>query len=416
MSSINEEGIFIQKKEKKGYIIQTCIRYPPAPGGAETHVQAVAEGLAARNWNVEVFTSDLYKEIPFQRMKRWEGKVNGIEVRRFRAYSPGGDFHYVIMPSMLKGFLKAKMELIHGHSYGYFQNNLAAFIKKIKKVPFVLTPHFHPEWSMWGGERRRKIRKFYDKVLAKRVLHAVDRIIGVSKHEIQLLKEAVEIDETKVRYIPNGVDLSRFQHLVEKNIFAEKFKIFKRSDIIPSPEHIILYTGRLASNKGLHILVDAAAEVVEEFPKTLFILVGEDSGMKKSLMGQMKEKGVKKHFFLSGHVPDDKTFLSAYSLCDVFVLPSEYEAFGIVLLEAMASGKPCVATKVGGVPEVVVEGETGVLVDYGNAEQLSDALISLLKNEKKRNEMGKKGRERVFKYFSWHRIVEEIEKVYLELL
>ena len=405
-----------QAETKKGRIIQACIRYPPAPGGAETHVQAVSEGLSGRGWDVAVFTSDLYKEIPFQRMITAAPRVNHIPVQRFRSFSPGGEFHYVLMPTMLTGLLKAEVDLIHGHSYGYFQNNAAAFVKKLRQTPFVLTPHFHPEWSMWGGETRRKVRKIYDTVVAKPMLDAVDRVIGVSRHEIELMKQALDFDASKVRYIPNGIHLERFQPVTSKDIFKHEYKLSRRSDLIQDVEHIVLYAGRLASNKGLHVLVDAAAEVLEEFPRTLFLLVGEDTGMKEALVKQMREKGIEKHFLLTGHVHSDETFLSAFDLCDVFVLPSEYEAFGIVLLEAMASYKPCVGTRVGGVPEVIVEGETGLIVDYNKAHQLAEALMKLLSSDELRKRMGERGRERVMTQFSWDSIVLDIEKVYFELL
>ncbi len=416
MTGTDKTGAAKKGKSPKGRIIQACVRYPPAPGGAETHVQAVAEGLAARNWEVEIHTSDLYKEIPFEKMVNPSPTVGGLPVRRFRSWSPGGELHYVLMPGMLQEMLKTRVDLFHAHSYGYFQGNAAAFVRKLRRIPFVLTPHFHPEWSMWGGERRRKVRKVYDKVVAGPVLDAVDRIIGVSRHEIELMHQALNFDMDKVRYIPNGIHLKRFQPVVDKNIFAKEFKIFKRSDIISDVEHIVLYAGRLASNKGLQVLVDSAVEVLDEFPKTLFILAGEDTGMKDILLQQMKKLGIERNFMFTGHVHSDETFLSAFALCDLFVLPSEYEAFGIVLLEAMASYKPCIGTRVGGVPEVIVEGETGLIVDYDQAHQLADAQIKLLKSEDRRRMMGEKGRERVMNNFSWDAIVDEIEKVYFELL
>jgi len=82
-------------------ILQLCIRFPPAPGGAETHVYEISKELMKRKHNVSVFTSDLYTETPFKRMKQWEDSVNGIPVRRFRGYSLGGAAHYVFMPSMV---------------------------------------------------------------------------------------------------------------------------------------------------------------------------------------------------------------------------------------------------------------------------------------------------------------------------
>ena len=116
------------------------------------------------------------------------------------------------------------------------------------------------------------------------------------------------------------------------------------------------------------------------------------------------------------YATDDELLLSAYPACDVFVLPSEYEAFGLVLLEAMSCEKPCVATNVGGVPEVVEDGKTGLLVEYGNPVALASAIIKLLGDEEKRRSMGMAGRKRVIENFTWPKIVDKIEGVYRELV
>ena len=381
-------------------ILQLCIRFPPAPGGAETHIYEISKDLMKRKHNVNVFTSDLYTETPFKRMKKWDDNVNGIPVRRFRSYSLGGEVHYVFMPSIISPILKENVDIIHTHSYGYFQTNVAAFAKKIRNIPLVFTPHFHPSWSSWGGRKRKMLRKIYDKMFSKPVFDAADVVICHSKHEIQLMN----INPEKARIIPAGIDFSLFEPPVDGDIFRKRYSI---------EDELILFTGRLATNKGLHILVKAVPLVLKNFPKTMFVFVGEDHGVKASLITLAEKIGVKKNVLFTGHIRDEKTFLSAYSACDLFVLPSEYEAFWIVLLEAMASEKACVATNVGGMPEVL--GDCGVLVDYNNANNLGNAIADLLDDEKKRKILGKKGRKRVKEYFTWKKIVDKLENVYTEL-
>ena len=382
-------------------ILQLCIRFPPAPGGAETHVYEISKELMKRKHNVSVFTSDLYTETPFKRMKQWEDSVNGIPVRRFRGYSLGGEAHYVFMPSMVFPTLKENVDILHTHSYGYFQTNVAAFAKKVKGIPLVFTPHFHPSWSSWGGRKRKMLRYFYDKMFSKPVFDAADVIICHSQHEIELMN----INPEKAKIIPAGVNFSLFDPPVDGNIFREKYNIDNK---------LVLFSGRLATNKGLHVIVKAMPFVLKNFPKTIFVFVGEDHGVKASLLNLAEKLGVKKNVLFTGHIRDERMFLSAYSACDVFVLPSEYEAFGIVLLEAMASGKMCIATRVGGIPEVL--GDCGVLVDYNNANQLGNAVVDILGDEERRKILGKKGRERVKKQFTWGKIADRLEDVYNDVL
>jgi glycosyltransferase involved in cell wall biosynthesis len=320
---------------------------------------------------------------------------------------------------MTFNLLAVNPDLIHAHSYGYFQVNLSALMRWLKRVPFVITPHFHPLWSMWGGARRKYLRRFYDKLIAPGVLRAADRIVGVSQHEIELLKTACGKKlalslEDKIRIIPNGIDLTRFCSQIP-SISGEQFRALYGIE-----DYMVLYTGRLASNKGLQVLVAAAPIVLRAYPNTKFVLVGEDAGMKPQLVAKAKKLGVLDKFIFTGHIRDDDVFISAYKACDLFVLPSEYEAFGIVLLEAMAASKPCIATRVGGIPEALGDPDNngaGILVDYGDARQLARAIIMLLSDADLRRKMGMCGRKRVQTRFSWQTIVARLEKeVYMELV
>jgi glycosyltransferase involved in cell wall biosynthesis len=387
-------------------ILQLCIRFPPAPGGAEVHALSISKELIARGHEVKVFTSDLYMEVPFKRMKNPDKMVSGIPVKRFKAYSLKKEMHYVFMPSMFNAVLKEKPDIIHSHSYGYFNTNVAAISRKTKHVPFVLTPHFHPPWSMWGGDRRKSLRRFYDRMFGSRVLNTADRIIGVSEHEMELMSE-VGFDKNKIKVIPNGIDFEKFDPIPSGSSFKEHYSISGK---------MVLYAGRLASNKGLTHLINAIPDVLKEFKETTFVLIGEDEGLKKNLKEQAESLGIEDSILFTGHIEDDELFRSSYSASDVFVLPSEYEAFGIVLLEAMACKKPCVATRVGGVPEVIEHEKTGILVDYGDPKALSDSICKLLGDEKTSMEMGDNGRKRVKEKFTWSKVVDELEKVYEDIL
>jgi glycosyltransferase involved in cell wall biosynthesis len=387
-------------------ILQLCIRFPPAPGGAENHVYNISLELKKRGHKIDVFTSDLYTEVPFVRMKNLEPDYNGIPVRRFKAYSLKGEMHYVFMPKMVRALLSADADIIHTHSYGYFQTTAGPIAKKLRDRPIIVTPHYHPKWSMWGGSKRKGLRRLYDGLLAKPTMRAQDIVICHTQNEKRLLSE-YEIPEDRIRIIPAGVDFSKFEYIPSPEPFREQFEISGR---------MVLYAGRLASNKGLSYLMDAIPQILSEYNDTTFVFIGEDEGQKTHLESRAQELGIRDKIIFTGHLTDERIFLSAFSACDVFVLPSEYEAFGLVLVEAAACEKPTVATRVGGVPEVVEDGKTGLLVDYGDSTQLASAIIDLLGDEKKRKDMGRAGRERVKENFTWPKVVDKLEGVYKEVI
>lgn len=387
-------------------ILQLCVRFPPAPGGAETHVYSISKELLKRGHNVTVFTSDLYTETPFVRLGGAPDTIDGIPVKRFRAYSMGGEMHYVFVPSLLRNSLRARVDIVHAHSYGYFHVNAACLLRRLRGIPFVLTPHFHPEWSMWGGSKRRKLRRLYDRILAPAIFDSVDRLVGVSKAEMSLMNSR-RLDEGKTVIIPNGISPKDFEPLPDGKLFRDKYGLSGR---------IVLFVGRLATNKGLMVLVDSIPHVLAEYGDVKFVLVGQDQGMKRGLIHRAESLNVSDALVFTGHIDDPLLFRSAFTSCDVLVLPSEYEAFGIVLLEAMICEKPCIATAVGGTSEVVVPNQTGLLVEYGKTEELSEAILAILSDPTRAREMGREGKRRVLSKFTWERIGAQIEKVYMSLV
>ena len=382
-------------------ILQGCVRYPPAPGGAETVVKAYSEGLRDLGHDVEVITTDLYTETPFVK-KEMPSEVNGINVTRHKAYTVSGEAHYVLAPGMVQSFLSKKADIIHTHSYGYFQNHAGWIRERFQSTPWVITPHFHPSWSMWGGAKRKTLREFYDTVIGKGTLESADLITCVSKHERDMLVSEIGIDEDNIKIIYNGINWNDWQILPDKNIFRKQYP-----DI---SDKFVLFAGRLATNKGLSDLI-SAMDLVNQKAVDL-VITGADMGLGKQLEKEALEKGVRMHRL--GHI-DDETYRSVLAAAEVLVLPSEYEAFGIVLLEAAAAETAVIGTNVGGIPEAMSPGNNGLIVEYNDVDNLSKSIATLLDDSKMCNEMGKAGRLWA-KNFSWDSILKELEQEYSSII
>jgi len=382
-------------------IIQGCVRYPPAPGGAETVVKAYSEGLLAKGHKVEVITTDLYTETPFVK-KKMPSEVGGVPVSRHSAFTVSGEAHYVLAPGMVKSFLSKKADIIHTHSYGYFQNHAGWIREKLQSTPWVITPHFHPSWSMWGGAKRRTLRDFYDSKIGKSTMESADLITCVSKHERDMLISEIGIDHNNIKIIYNGIHWDDWQEVPDPNIFRDKYPEIT--------DKFVLFAGRLATNKGLSDLIKAMS--ILDYNDSDLVLMGADMGLSNDLKKEAKSMNVRTHII--GHV-DDILYRSALSAAEVMVLPSEYEAFGIVLLEAAAAETPVIGTRVGGIPEAMSDGENGFLVDYKNPNMLAERLSELLADENLCKRMGENGRE-FSSDFSWSSIVNQIESEYFSLL
>ena len=382
-------------------ILQGCVRYPPAPGGAETVVKAYSEGLRNLGHDVEVITTDLYTETPFIK-REMPAVVNGINVTRHRAYTVSGEAHYVFAPGMIQSFLTKEADIIHTHSYGYFQNHAGWIREKFQSTPWVITPHFHPSWSMWGGKKRKTLREFYDTVIGRRTLESADLITCVSKHERDMLVSEIGISEENIKIIYNGIDWSDWQVLPDKSLFRKKYP-----DI---SDKFVLFAGRLATNKGLSDLISAMNLVNQK--SVDLVITGADMGLGKLLEIEALEKGVRMHRL--GHI-DDETYRSVLAAAEMLVLPSEYEAFGIVLLEAAAAETAVIGTNVGGIPEAMSPGKNGLIVEYNDVDNLSKSIASLLEDSKMSEEMGIAGRLWA-KNFSWDTILNELDNEYRSII
>jgi L-malate glycosyltransferase len=229
--------------------------------------------------------------------------------------------------------------------------------------------------------------------------HQVNCFIAASSAIEQMLVED-GVDRRKVVTVHEGIDLHRIQAEPAANVHAEFW--------LPTHAPVIGAVAALTQEKGHKYLIDAAALVVREEPDARFIIFGEGD-LRPALERQIKDLHLDKHVMLPGFRADILTFIKSF---DVFVMSSLAEGLGTSLLDAMALAKPTVASDTGGIPEVVADGVTGLLVPPRDHRALANAISSLLKDRDRRERMGQAGLERVKRLFSADRMVEKTLEVY----
>jgi len=219
-----------------------------------------------------------------------------------------------------------------------------------------------------------------------------------------LLREAPWLDPDRVEVIYNGIDTTLFDSKPGKDI-RDELKIDRKAPLIG-------FVGQLDERKGIIYLLEAFKSVSKQIPKAKLLLVGEGN-LKGFIQNWVGENGLTEKVILTGFREDIPDVMRSI---DLLALPSLWEGFGIVLIEAMASGKPVVATRTSNIPEVVRDGKTGLLVKPRDSEELAGAIIKLLEEEDLAEEMGRRGREWVKERFTLERMLDQLENLFYELV
>ena len=242
-----------------------------------------------------------------------------------------------------------------------------------------------------------------DNALSRWKYRQVDRFICASDLiRTMLIHDGVPADSTVT--VHEGIDLAHVEAAPRADIHGEFW--------LPHHAPIVGNVAALVPHKGQRHLIEAAALVLPRAPDARFVIAGEGE-LRPTLERQIREHHLEKHVFLAGFRPD---VLSLHKGFDVFVMSSVTEGLGTSLLDAMACGKPVVATSAGGMPEVVVDGETGVLVPPRDDRALAAAIVRLLGDEDLRGRLGAAGLARVREHFSAERMIGDTLAVYEEVV
>jgi glycogen(starch) synthase len=332
-----------------------------------------------------------------------EGRFGGLRVVRHKAFirflQPGPSM--LVMPDMVRGLLKEDCDLYHGHSHRYFQLEAAASAARSSGKPLVITPHYHPAEEKETLPARALLRA-YDLYAAGSIYSHASRVLTMTDLEKGYMKGIVPPE--KCRTVGAGIEPAEWDPEPTDGAFRKEAGVEGR---------YILYSGRLATNKGLEHLFDAMPAILRGFDGALVVL-GKDWGMKPALIEKARQNDFTGRVRFIDYLPDRSLYKSALAGCELLVLPSQWEAFGIVLLEAAMCRRPVVATTVGGVPEVVAHGRSGLLVPYGDSKALSGAVEELLADPARMSRMGDEGRRLVLEKHTWPRVVDRILEAYGE--
>ena len=288
-------------------------------------------------------------------------------------------------------------------------------LKKLSKLSakIVITTHsFDTVYEMSPADALREFAKTFDpKVLLCGMrclpLEHADKIICLSNLEKEFVLQKFDRRSEDVVVIPNAVDLSRFR--AESYDFRPKFGIRN--------EFMLLYVGQIIPVKGLHCLIEAFSAVRNAGFDCALTLISYN--ITDDLTEHARALGVEKSLHIINYLRDQLTdvdLVSAYRSSDLFVLPSLRECMPTVLLEAMASSKPVVATKVGGIPEIVADGQNGALCSPGSPRELADKITYFLDSPSAMRAAGAKGRTIVESNHDWKRIYPALKRLYLSLL
>jgi len=373
-------------------ILITHSFFPYSIGGREKYVYDLAKALSEVGHEIEIFTCG---NCLFKRYYKIEN--SGFVIHYFpRICIPLLVGYYRIPYTIFSKLLKTDADIIHAHDFHHFTTLISAFISRKLKKPFLLTEHGYPE--QFGI--LNSVIKFYDKFFLPQIAKSSSRIIAVSNFIKKELIREYNVPKEKIQVVHNAIDLNEYKN--ESNIFREKYDLNNKK--------IILAVGRLTKEKGFQYLIKALPTVLKKVPESILVIIGPKNYYEKNLKKLTKLSKITDNVIFTGAVSEEM-LKSAFFSSDIVVIPSIYEPFGIIGLEAMAYGKPIIASGVGGLSEFLVNNKNCLIVSPNCTNELSDKISNLLINEKLANDLGVKARESVKKY-DWKRIVEKILDIY----
>ena len=348
------------------------------PGGAETVVASVASGLNASR----------YRSIVCLFRDGW---------LRHRCEQLGLETHVVPIRGLLdlrwlrhftRLLRERHVELIHAHEFG--ANTYGTLAGRLARVPVVATVHgrsYYPD----RGDRR----------MAYRMVSRAAAMVAVSQEVKRFVVERTGVSARRVRVVYNGIRAA-------ESVSPEAQASLRAELGIRDEERVVVLVGSLYSVKGHQYLLEAAPSILQACPSTVFLFAGRGE-REMALKEQALSLGIDARVRFLGFRQDIPALLR---MCDVFVQPSLSEGLSIAILEAMAAAKPVVTTRVGGNPELVVDGETGILVEPADAGGVASAVIRILSNPAEARRLGKNGLSRVSNQFTAAAMVREYEAIY----
>jgi glycogen(starch) synthase len=381
--------------------------YPPViEGGLARHVRKLAEALVRQGVCVDVLTRGVASDEDLAR-RRVEDS-GGVNVYRVPEPSWPRELDRFVawVEQMNQDMLAAgealaqehTYDLVHGHDW--LVGKAAAELADRLEIPYVTTIHAteHGRHQGWVEKPPQSHIHAVERWMARRA----DAVIVCSYYMRGHVADIFDIDEGRVAVIPNGVDPSELRPTGDLGAL--------RSEFAAPHEKLVLLVGRLVYEKGFQLALDALPNVIRQVGNVRFLVAGSGTH-EEELKSQAARLGLSEHGTFLGWIGDD-VLHSLYRIADLCVVPSIYEPFGLVALEAMASGCPCIVADTGGLCEVVPVGErVGLRFNGGDAEHLGVMIERLLVDESLRDRLVTEASEHVLR-FDWDDIAARTRGIY----
>ncbi|TRO49574.1 glycosyltransferase family 1 protein [Candidatus Bathyarchaeota archaeon] len=380
--------------------------YPPRViGGISPHVYFLSKSLAEIGVKVHVVTCDFPGAATHE-------IVDGVEVYRVDSYkNPAPDFAtwvYLMNLNMQKEAanivkkLRGKIDVFHAHDWLVATAGIG--LKHVFRKPLLVTMH-----STEIG-RRDGLHTDTEKMIHETeawLTYEAWKVVCCSDYMVSHVKWAFGLPEDKLVMIPNGVNTRVYENSENEDVNA-----FRTKFAMPH-EKIVLYVGRLVYEKGIHVLINAVPKVLAKVDAK-FIIVGSGY-MKEQLLSIVKSMRLEHKVLFLGFVDDD-TLVRLQKCADVSVVPSLFEPFGIVALEAMAAKSPVVVSDTGGLSEIVDHDVTGFKVYPNNPESLGSGITKILLDENYKKYIRENAFRKVQEKYDWQKIAEQTKNIYKTVL
>jgi glycosyltransferase involved in cell wall biosynthesis len=372
---------------------------PELYGGSQEVVYQISKELVRRGHNVTVYTSDAKRSNLKERVYKSAYRIDGIEVVHFRNISPllAEKVGLVLTPTM-KAALKRQaknFDVVHVHELRGYQQIVVCMCAKRLKLPYVI--HGHGILGMPRG----LLEKFCDLSYVPKILANASRAIALTDYEIEQYMR-IGVAKSRIRTIPNSIDLSEYTFFPPKGSFKKMFGI-------GDDEKIVLYVGRIHESKGLDLLVRAFKIVSENIGGVKLVVIGSDDGYAANLSRLISGLRLEKKVILTGFVEKSVKF-AAFIDSEVFVTPC-FSGFPITFLESCLAGCPIITAS----DELDwVNNNIGYVTEFSSAA-IAKATIKLIQDEQINREFRKNCKQTI-KNFDISTVTCQLEKVYQEAI
>ena len=375
-------------------------------GGMNVYIKQVAEELGRRGIWVDIFTR--YHDPQDQKIAQISDHVRVIHITA-GSYLDDKNNLLSHLPDFIRGVLNytkdehISYDIVHSHYW--LSGRIGVVLGRHWRIPHVANFHTLAEVKMRArvGENESEQRSSGE----RKIIAMADKVLAFSQHEKEAMVRLYGAQQDKVGVIPGGVDTELFspmdRDLVRKTLGLQN-------------TNIVLYVGRIEPLKGIDILLRAVSQLDRPQPIRTIIIGGdlEDDHEIERLKSLSMDLGIAQFVSFMGRL-EQQALPNYYNAADICVVPSYYESFGLVALEAMSCGTPVIASRVGGLPTFVKDSLTGYLIPWHCPEPFTDVLEVLLDSDGMRKVMGKAARETALE-MGWPNVVDQLLSLYNKLL